>query len=339
MADKEHKKVIIKKVKKGGHGGHHGGSWKVAYADFVTAMMAFFLVMWLVNSLPQEKREQVAQYFQSFSLFDNGAQPSLIPATDISQIQKENNPPAIVQPISESPAGAAKEKTEAEKMAEALKEAVETKTPDLKQQVTVKTEADKVIFELSEDAKGKPLFALGKADLTPDARRVLEAVAPKLAQAGKGALTIEGHTDAYTYAGDRFTNWELSTERASGARRVLEKAGVSGEAVGMVAGFAATRPMVPANVYDPKNRRIRLVLEVPNAKKSSEAGAQGQGGAGSGSGPGQAGDAKAKKGPGNMFVEPEAPPPPPESPIPREKREILDQQIERLYDEQIKGKP
>jgi len=336
MADKEHKKIIIKKVKKGGHGGHHGGSWKVAYADFVTAMMAFFLVMWLVNSLPKEKREQVAQYFQSFSLFDNGGQPGLIPATDISQIQQENNPLAIVQPISESPAGAAKEKTEAEKMAEALKEAVEAKTPDLKQQITVKTEADKVIFELAEDAKGKPLFALGKSDLTPDARRVLEAVAPKLAQAGKGSLSIEGHTDAYTYAGERFTNWELSTERAAGARRVLDKAGVPAEAVGMVAGFAATRPMVPDNVYDPKNRRIKLVLDVPNTKKSPEPGAQGQAGPGAGGG---SPEAKAKKGPGNMFVEPAAPPPPPESPIPQDKREILDQQIERLYDEQIKGKP
>src|SRR5512147_2781562 len=143
MSKKTAKPIIIKRVKKGGHGGHHGGSWKVAYADFVTAMMAFFLVMWLVNSLPKEKRQEIAQYFQSFSLLDTGGRPNLIPGVDLSQVQQENNPPAVVQPISESPAGAAKEKSEAEKLAEAVEEAIKTKTPDLKEQVIVKTEADK----------------------------------------------------------------------------------------------------------------------------------------------------------------------------------------------------
>ncbi|WP_243359859.1 flagellar motor protein MotB [Fundidesulfovibrio terrae] len=326
MADKEHKKVIIKKVKKGGHGGAHGGSWKVAYADFVTAMMAFFLVMWLVNSVTVEKREQIAQYFQSFSLIDTGGRPGLIPATDLSQVAQENNPPNIVEPISENPASPAKEKSEAEKAAEAIKEAIEAKTPDMKDQIIVKTEADKVIVEVTDDAKGKPLFALGKSDLTQDAKRALAAAAPPISKAGKGKLTIEGHTDAYTYAGERFTNWELSTDRASAARRELEKAGVSPDSVGVVAGYAATRPFVPDNVYDPKNRRIRLVMEVPQPPKE----------AGSDSG------AKAKtaeaKGKPNIFDKPQEPPAPPVSPIPKEKREILDQQIERLYDESIKGK-
>ncbi|MBI4805409.1 MAG: OmpA family protein [Desulfovibrio sp.] len=323
MADKEHKKIIIKKVKKGGHGGAHGGSWKVAYADFVTAMMAFFLVMWLVNSVTVEKREQIAQYFQSFSLIDTGGKPNLIPATDLSQITPEQNPMAIVEPISESPSGPAKEKPEEEKAAEAVKEAIEATTPDLKDQIIVKTEAGRLIIEVTEDVKGKPLFALGKSDLTVDAKRALAAVAPQVGKAGKGKLTIEGHTDAYTYAGDRFTNWELSTDRASAARRELEKSGVSSDSVGVVAGYAATRPLVPENPLAPKNRRIRLVVELPPppepAKKAEK-------------------PAPAAKEKDNIFAKPKEPPAPPPSPIPQEKREILDQQIERLYDESIKGK-
>lgn len=320
MADKEHKKIIIKKVKKGGHGGAHGGSWKVAYADFVTAMMAFFLVMWLVNSLPKEKKVEISKYFQSYSLLDGGA-PGLIPAADLSQIAQEQNPPNIVDPISENPSRPAKDKSEAEKAAEAIKEAIEAKTPDLKDQIIVKTEAGKVIVDVFEDAKGKPLFALGKSDLTVDAKRALAAVAPPFAKAGKGLLTIEGHTDAFTYAGERFTNWELSTERASAARRELERAGVSQESVGQVAGFAATKPMAPLTPFDPKNRRIRLVMEVPQPEQPSKS-------------------PDATKGqPLPKPKEAPAPPPPaPDVPMTPDKREILDRQIERLYDQSIKEK-
>ena len=340
MADKEHKKIIIKKVKKGGHGGAHGGSWKVAYADFVTAMMAFFLVMWLVNSLPKEKREQVSQYFQSFSLFDTG-KPGLIPAADLSQIAQEQNPPAIVEPISENPSTPAKEKTEAdkadvekteaEKKAEEIKDAIEAKLPEMKDQIIVKTEMDKVIINIFESDKGKPLFALGRADLTPDAKTALLRLAEPVRAAGKGMLSVEGHTDAYTYQGERFTNWELSTERASAARRELEKGGVRQESIGQISGFAATQPLSPDNPYDPKNRRIRLVMTVPQPPAEARPAAA---------------KPKAAAQPGktqeNIFAKPKTPeqaaPQPPVSPIPKEKREILDQQIEKLYDESIKSK-
>ncbi len=330
MADKEHKaKIIIKKVKKGGHGGHHGGSWKVAYADFVTAMMAFFLVMWLVNSLPKEKREQVAKYFQSYSLMDFQGAPGPIPGADLSILNPESNPPSIVAPISQNPAAPAKEPSEAEKLAEEVQKTIDQVASDLKGQVKVRAEADKLIFEIAEAAKGKQLFALGKADLTPDAKRLLDAVAPQLNIPG-GKLTIEGYTDAYTYPGERYTNWELSTERASAARRELERVGVNPNMVGMVAGYAATRPFVPDNPLDPSNRRIRLVVEVP--PKPADAGGKG------------AAQAQGKgKVPDNMFAKPKdkpviAPPPPPESPIPPEKREMLDREIEKLYDEQTKDK-
>jgi len=324
MADKEHKKnVIIKKVKKGGHGGHHGGSWKVAYADFVTAMMAFFLVMWLVNSLPKEKREQVAKYFQSYSLMDFQGAPGPIPGQDLSILNPESNPPSIVQPISQTPAGPAKERSEAEKLAEEVQKTIDAVASDLKGQVKVKAEADKLIFEIAESAQGKQLFALGKSDLTPDAKRLLDAVAPKL-NIPEGKLTIEGHTDAYTYPGERFTNWELSTDRASAARRELERVGVDPKMVRMVAGYAATRPFMPDKPLDPSNRRIRLVVDVPPK-------------------PAPPAEADKAKTPDNMFAKTKdkpAPPAvtPPESPIPKEKRELLDREIEKLYDEQSKGK-
>lgn len=338
MADKEHKKIIIKKVKKGGHGGAHGGSWKVAYADFVTAMMAFFLVMWLVNSVTQEKREQIAQYFQSFSLFDNGGKPGLIPSQDLSAANPEVSPPPI-QPIFESPQGPAREASQAELKAEEIKKEIESKTPDLAKQVSVKVVNDQVIFEITEAANGKPLFALGKADLTPDAKRALAAVAPKLVVEG-AKLTIEGHTDAYVYSGDKFTNWELSTDRASAARRELEKSGLPAGELAAVSGFAATKPFVPENVYDPRNRRIRLVLDVPPKPGEKPGGEGGEGGSSgsvqTGAGQTGAGQSPPAKAP-DKATKPEEPPVPP-SPIPKEKREILDQRMDNLYDEQTRGK-
>lgn len=331
MADKEHKKIIIKKVKKGGHGGAHGGSWKVAYADFVTAMMAFFLVMWLVNSVTQEKREQIAQYFQSFSLFDNAGKPGLVPSQDLSALNPETTPPPI-QPIFESPQGPAQEASQAEIKAEEIKKEIEAKTPDLAKQVSVKTVNDKVIFDLTEDSKGKPLFALGRADLTLDAKRALAAVAPKLLVAG-AKLTIEGHTDAYEYSGDKFTNWELSTDRASAARRELEKAGLPADELAAVSGYAATQPFVPDNIYDPRNRRIRLVLEVPPKPGEKPQGQAGANGAGQGQTAGQTAPGKTP----DKTAKPEEPPVP-ASPIPKEKREILDQRMDNLYDAQTRGK-
>ena len=320
MADKEQKgKIIIKKVKKGGHGGAHGGSWKVAYADFVTAMMAFFLVMWLVNSLPQEKRKEISKYFQSFSLFDTGGKPGLVPAQDLS-VMRDENPPPVVEPLSQGPEAPAKQATEAEKLAEGLKKEIETKAPDLKGQVIVKVEGNQTIFELVDDAKGKALFALGKADLTPDAKRVLDAIAPKIAEEGRqgGKVTIEGHTDAYTYAGENFTNWELSTDRASNARREMERAGLGPDMIAQVSGYAATKPYVPDNPYDARNRRIRLVVQTP-AKPGENPPAQE-------AAPQEAAKAKAQ-------AQPE-----PQPQAPADQRELLDQHMDKLYDQQTKGK-
>ena len=307
-------------------------------------MMAFFLVMWLVNSVTQEKKEQIAVYFQSFSLFDNGGKPGLIPSQDLSTLNPEAIPPPIAA-ITESPQGPAKEVSVAEMKAEEIKKEIEAKTPDLKGQVSVRAEADKVIFDLTEDAKGKPLFALGRAELTADAKRVLAAVSPKLVVEG-GKLTIEGHTDAYVYAGDKFTNWELSTERASAARRELEKAGLPQSELAGVAGYAATKPFVPENLYDPKNRRIRLVLETPpKPDQAPQAAANGSGqanGAGQGAKgqPGQVQTSRPGGGgavKGKVDAKPEEPAPP-VSPIPSEKRDMLDQRMEKLYDDQTKGK-
>jgi chemotaxis protein MotB len=255
--------IIIKKVKKVGHGGAHGGSWKVAYADFVTAMMAFFLLLWLISMVAPEKRARVAHYFKHFSMFDKSGD-TMLDLTKAAPMgafvgedgfEKAGTDPETVGKTDEE------EAKSREQLKEELEKIVEQELGDQKDQVQVHTFQGGVRIELV-DSDGSPMFPRGRSEMTPEGKKIIKVISENLIPSGSH-IALEGHTDAYNYASRQFSNWELSTERASAARRELEVNGLPQERLLRVAGFAANDPLIKDNPYDPKNRRISIVVFEP----------------------------------------------------------------------------
>lgn len=257
--------IIIKKVKKGGHGGHHGGSWKVAYADFVTAMMAFFLLMWLLTMAGPDKRARVSQYFRTFTIFEKGG-TSMIQMHETDPGLKMINPPrddaGETKPGEKSAAdqAAAAEQAKASQKAfmEKLRRQVETRLADVKDHILVKPFEGGLRIEVI-DKEGRAMFPLGSAEMNADARKILQVITENL-KTYESRIVIEGHTDALTMASKSFSNWELSTARASSARQEMERQGLDPNRLRRVAGYAATQPLIPENPYDQRNRRISILL-------------------------------------------------------------------------------
>lgn len=197
------------------------GTWKLAYADFLTALAAFFLLMWLVSGVSQDDRAVIAAEFTG----------KLRPPTAASAAES-----ALVT-LDLSPA---------------LKAAGDS--------VRVSASADSVTIELVDTA-GRPLFGTGSGALTEDGHRLVRAAAETLFPLG-AALSIEGHTDAFTLAGAGFSNWDLSTARANEARRTLEEAGIAAARIRAVTGYADTRPLSPGQPHLAANRRISLQIHL-----------------------------------------------------------------------------
>jgi chemotaxis protein MotB len=258
---KQHQ-IIIKKVKGKGHGGgHHGGEWKVAYADFITAMMAFFLLMWLIAILSPDKKQNMAQYFQSFSFLEQGSTGFLDKNAGItggSSASKSNM-------VSEIPKGGPKFITP-EQLRDELKKDIESKLSDVKDQILVDTFEGGVRIQLI-DKDGNPMFALGSPDLTATAKTILKTITNNIKDQAN-EVAIEGHTDALNYSSSKYTNWELSTERASAARKVLEAEGFNTNRLIRVAGYASKELLIRDNPNDPRNRRISIIL-LYNSKKNN----------------------------------------------------------------------
>lgn len=251
--------VIIKKKKKGGAAGHHGGSWKVAYADFVTAMMAFFLLMWLLSSVPQEKKEEIAYYFKYFSLFQEGSgtrQQTGVSNMENTQISIEPTPPS--GPATDG------ELQQAEEFKEQIEKEISTQLEKLKDQVVITFFQGGVKVDIM-DKVGTPMFALGSTELTDDGKKLIALISENI-KTTQYQVEIEGHTDAVTYSTRQYGNWELSTARASAARVALEKNGLDAARLIRVSGYAATQPVIKENPYDPRNRRISLRLYPEEAK-------------------------------------------------------------------------
>jgi chemotaxis protein MotB len=274
-------KTVIKKVRKGGHEGHHGGSWKVAYADFVTAMMAFFLLLWLLAMVSPEKRANVSAYFNEYSVFskagtavetDRGAGEQYQPFQVMQkQGSSSGGPPAPADP---SKAGGAiletPKEVSAARIQSKLTEIVQARLGDIKDQVIIEAFEGGVRVQLM-DKQGQPLYGLGGMDLTEAGKRALGAIAEAL-KSMDNRIAVEGHTDARGFSTQKFTNWELSTSRASVARQELERLGVSPDRLIRVAGYAAVDPLVKDDPYDPRNRRISILIF---DKKSTAAGQAG----------------------------------------------------------------
>jgi chemotaxis protein MotB len=233
------KRPIIIMKKKGGHGGHHGGAWKVAYADFVTAMMALFIVLWLLNSSKQIQ-EAVGGYFKDPTGTSKKVGSNMVGSGENFVLNKDNMPK-----LKEQLQQAMKQMTDFEK----LKSHIE---------MTVTTEGLRI--ELSESANGT-FFDSGKAKLNGDGSELLVTLAQELGKL-PNKLSIEGHTDSKAYAPSAtYGNWELSSDRANAARRLLQANGIREDQITQIRGFADQRLRKPDAPLDPANRRISLIVQ------------------------------------------------------------------------------
>jgi chemotaxis protein MotB len=255
---------IIKKIKKV-EGGAHGGSWKVAYADFVTAMMAFFLLMWLLSMVSDDQRARVSEYFKSFNIFDKSGQSFVMEnkiakaKIDIgaSEGDANNSQDSKVGGNGTNIFSTGGTVTTADAIKEGLKKEVEEKLTNMKDQVLVDIIDGAVRIEVVDKSGGSAMFSSGSRDMTEEGKKALRVIADSI-KGLKGRIAIEGHTDASNYAGSAYSNWELSTDRASAARRELENSGMSPDRLIRVAGYAATEPLIADDPYNPKNRRISI---------------------------------------------------------------------------------
>ncbi len=282
--------IIIKKVKKGGGHGHHGGAWKVAYADFVTAMMAFFLLMWLINTTTPEQKRGIADYFAPASVSPSTSGSGGILAGTVlgddgvrgrgdSSVVERLAPRAPRQDANErqqtEDAAASMSEAGAEAMAsamarreDALFASAEMSLRQALQEMPELSELSRhVIMEVTPeglriqlvDEDGRPMFDAGSAVPRERAVTLLRAVA-RVVQRLPNRLSISGHTDAAPSPVRGQSNWTLSAERANAAREVLEAAGLALDRIYEVVGKAASEPRFPDDPYLAGNRRISVLL-------------------------------------------------------------------------------
>jgi len=254
MAAKNTNKVVIRVVRKTHRTVHHGGSWKVAYADFVTALMAFFLVMWILG-MDQQLKRAVEGYFSNPVGYKHGFGSGKSPiSSGTSPAHVQTTPVHMVSFMrQERDFVAARERIRG-----ALQGSVALGSLAAHVQVVVTRAGLRI--ELAEGENDDELFfRLGSAELRPPGRGVLDVIGRELAVLTNPVI-IEGHTDAAQYGAGRYGNWELSTERANEARRVLESAGLPPARVAEVKGLADRDLRDPAHPLSAANRRITILL-------------------------------------------------------------------------------
>jgi chemotaxis protein MotB len=243
----EEKKPRRRPKKAKGHAGHHGGAWKVAYADFVTAMMALFLVLWLVSQADSKLKESIANYFRSPGVFDS------VKGGIIAQGKKVSKQPAVI---------VAKDDEETLfNVAEELSKKFQNK-PEFskyKDQVKIEVTEEGLKIQLLDKAE-RVSFPSGSAELTAEARLILTEIAAGICEL-PNKINIGGHTDSRVFSSPNgYTNWELSTDRANAARRVLESVCVRTEQINKIIGYADTEPLVEDDPFAPANRRISITV-------------------------------------------------------------------------------
>lgn len=229
--------LIIKK--KVSHSGHHGGAWKVAYADFVTAMMALFIVLWLLNSSKQIQ-EAIGGYFKDPTGTSKKVGSNMVGTGDNFILNKDNMP----------------------KLKEQLQQSIKQMADfeKLKSHIEMTVTAEGLRIELTESASGT-FFESGRPELNGDGKELLVMLAKELGNL-PNKLSIEGHTDAKPYAPSAtYGNWELSSDRANAARRLMQGTGIRADQVTQVRGFADQRLRKTNDPLDPSNRRISLIVQ------------------------------------------------------------------------------
>lgn len=278
--------IIVKRVKRYA-AGHHGGAWKIAFADFATAMMAFFLVLWLLASATPEQLKAISGYFQDPVGFSEGGSPyavdlggtptvapdkTLNPKIDTPDISPPT-PPSL-QDIQAQQAEAIAEKLEQERL-ELLLQELQNKVeedPELnkfKDQIQMDITPDGLRIQI-RDAENRPMFSLGSAQLQPYFEDILLAMTATL-RSVPNKVSLSGHTDAKPYAKNAsFGNWELSSNRANAARRALVMAGYPEIQVARVVGYGSTALFDRKAPLNPINRRIEILVLTKKAQRSIE---------------------------------------------------------------------
>ncbi|MGA8220653.1 MAG: flagellar motor protein MotB [Candidatus Acidiferrales bacterium] len=238
--------IIIKK--KGGHGGHHGGAWKVAYADFVTAMMALFIVLWLMNS-GKQVQEAIGGYFKDPTGTSKKVGSDMMGSGESFTVTKDNM----------------------HELKEQLQKAIR-QVPNfdkLKKQIDMTVTNEGLRIELIEADKGT-FFDSGSAKINPENEQIILALAHELGEL-PNKLSIEGHTDAKPFGKNAsYGNWELSADRANSARRLMQANGIREDQVSQVRGFADQRLRKRDSPLDPANRRISLIVQYVDKKPNSD---------------------------------------------------------------------
>ncbi len=284
MSDDSQRPIIVKRIKKSAHG-HHGGAWKIAYADFVTAMMAFFLLMWLLGSTTKGDLKGISDFFQTpLKISLNGGSgagdaSSLINAggTELTrndaQRARDGELPERRRQVDLKAAQAGLARAEAAKMRslKAHLEEIIDASPLLRQhkkQLLIDFTTEGLRIQIIDD-QNRPMFDLGSSQLKPYARDILLALSKPLNEVNN-RISLSGHTDAKPYAsGERsYSNWELSAERANASRRVLVTGGIDDGKIKRVVGMASA---VPFDVADPEsaaNRRIAITVLTRQAEDS-----------------------------------------------------------------------
>lgn len=249
---KEQPPIIIKKIKKG-HGGHHGGAWKVAYADFVTAMMALFLLLWILATANPSQKAAIAQYFRDPGVFEtstggggNNPVAEFFGEAGILDAHQGLLPDSAIQGLKDQ-------------IEENLKQLQEY--PEIKDQIMIQITAEGLLIELiDKDNKDKSFFDLSSAALKPTLVHILEKIVQQIKPL-PNKIAVSGHTDARPFRNRSFySNWELSSARALNARRAMEEAGLPADHIDRVVGYADSAPLVVNDPLNPKNRRISLLI-------------------------------------------------------------------------------
>jgi chemotaxis protein MotB len=275
MAEEGLRPIIVKRIKKGGHG-HHGGAWKIAYADFVTAMMAFFLLMWLLGSTTKGDLNGISEYFKTPLKVamqggsGSGDSSSVIPGggKDLTrkegQVKLSDDPTVSKKTFNLTAAKAELERQETARLQQ-LKEKIEAK---IESNPLLKKYKNQLLLDFTSeglriqivDEQNRPMFALASAQLQPYTREILQEIGVVLNDV-PNKVGLSGHTDSTPYFTDAgYSNWELSADRANASRRALVAGGMADTKILRVVGLASAAHLDRQDPFNPINRRISIIV-------------------------------------------------------------------------------
>ena len=289
MATNDKRPIVIKRIKKVA-GGHHGGAWKIAYADFVTAMMAFFLLMWLLGSTAKGDLKGISDYFNTplkiafFGGEGTGDRTSILKGggTDLTKTEgqvKNGEQQAELKKINLKTDTVELLRLEKIKEVAKLKELKKVIEEAISSNAKLKHFKDQILLDITSeglriqivDEKNRPMFRIGRAELEPYTKEILHEIGKTLNQV-PNKVSLSGHTDAKPYSTDRkgFSNWDLSADRANASRRELIVGGMGEEKVVRVVGLSSAVLFDKENPFNPVNRRISIIVMNKKAEEAAQ---------------------------------------------------------------------